>query len=457
MQQNIKIVLQRFPSAPFFLALSGIALLAGVAIAEERWPYLLILALAPLLWYFPVQTTVGLFALLIPFEGITQLPGGTTVVWIVGLLAGATLVAVGLLNNRIVKPPRSAISWALFLFWGSISVLWAVEPSGALRQLATSGALIIFYFVAASFRITENEFAWVVRLAIFGGSLAAIFAVYEFSTGINWATGSGSSLVERGSLIVGETEVNPDFFGLKLIIPISLALAAFIAASTWWGRIVSFCALAATVLALLLTMSRSALVSLVVLVVVFLVRLRLYRRLLPVILLGSGLLAAMPATFFRRIQEAGETGGAGRLDIWKAGLEMFKHYPLVGTGLGNFIIVYQQYAGYSPKFHGFARSPHNTYLDVLVELGILGFVLFLMSIVTQVREVSRSRKNDLGSKVWIVAGEAAFYSLLVYGFFVDMIWDKSFWLAGIFLAFSIMVQQRATTDQSPASAASSTA
>jgi O-antigen ligase len=455
MQPNFQIVLRRFPSAPLFLVLTVIALFAGVAIAEEAWPYLLMLALAPLIWYFPVQTTVGLFAFLVPFEGVTQLPGGTTVIRLVGLLAGGTLVAVGFLDNRILKPPGIAIWWALFLFWSGISVFWAVEPSGALRQLATSGALIIFYLVAVSFRITEHEFAWVVRLAILGGCLAAMFAVYEYSAGINWATGSGSSLVERGSLIVGETEVNPDYFGLRLILPIALAVAAFLTARGWLGRLVSFCALAITVLALLLTMSRAALLSLVVLIIVFLVRLRLYRRLLPVIVLGSLLLAAMPATFFQRIQEAGKTGGAGRLDIWEAGLEMFKHYPLVGTGLGNFLVVYPQYAGFSPKFHGFVRSPHNTYLNVLVDLGILGLVLFLIAIVTQIREASDSRKRSQDSRVWVVAGEASFYSLLLYAFFVDLIWDKSFWLAGIFLAFAIMVQKR-TIDQ-PLSPASSTA
>ena len=456
MQQNIKIVLQRFPSAPFLMLLTGVALIAGVAIAEERWPYLLVLALAPMLWYFPIPTTMGLFALLVPFEGVTQLPGGTTVIWIVGLLAGGTLVAVGLLDNRIVKPPRSAVYWALFLFWGSISVLWAVEPSDALRQLATSAALIVFYLVAVSFRITEDEFKWMVRLAILGGCLAAAFAVYEYSVGINWAQRSAQGLVERGSLIVGETEVNPDSFGLKLIIPISLAVAAFLAARTWWGRLLSFCVLAITVLALLLTMSRTALLSLVVLIIVFLVRLRLYRRLLPVVALASLLLAAMPATFFQRIQEAADTGGAGRLDIWKAGLEMFKHYPLVGAGLGNFVVVYKQYAGFSPKFHGFLRSPHNIYLDILVELGILGFVLFLIAIVAQVRDVSESIKRSPVSKMWVVSGEAALYSLLVYGFFVDLIWDKSFWLAGIFLAFAIMLLQRRADHPLHASPAGST-
>lgn len=456
MQQTLQIVLRRFPSAPFILVLTVVALLAGVAIAEDEWAYLLILAIAPLLWYFPIQTSVGLFALMIPFEGITQLAGGTTVVRIVGLLAGGTLVAVGLLDNRIVKPPRSAIYWALFLFWGSISVLWAVDPKSALRQLATSASLIIFYLVAVSFRITEEEFKWVVRLTILGGCLAAAFAVYEYSAGINWAQGSGARLVERGSLIVGETEVNPDFFGLKLLVPISLAIAAFLAARSWLGRLIFLSALGIIVLALLLTMSRSALLSLLAMIVVFLVRLRLYRRLLPVVLLGAALLAAMPATFFQRIRESTETGGAGRTDIWRAGLEIFKHYPWVGAGLGNFIIVYQDFAGYSPKFHGLMRSSHNMYLNVLVDLGILGLILFLTAIVTEVRDISRSTKHSQGSKVWVVAGEAALYSLLVYGFFVDLAWDKSFWLAGMFLAFATMLLQRTADHPLHASPASST-
>jgi O-antigen ligase len=456
MQQNIKLALQRFPSAPLLIVLTGVALIAGVAIAEQQWPYLIVLALAPLLWYFPIQTTMGLYVLLMPFEGITQLPGGTTVIWMVGLLAGGTLVAVGLLDNRVVKPPRTGVWWALFFFWSSISVLWSVEPSGALHQLATTAALIIFYLVAVSFRMTENEVKWVVRLAILGGCFAAMFAVYEYSAGINWAQGSGARLVERGSLIVGETEVNPDLFGLKLIIPISLAVAAFLAARSWWGKLMSFSALAMIVLALLLTMARSALLSLLVMIVVFFVRLRLYRRLVPVALLAAALLAAMPATFFQRIREATETGGAGRTDIWKVGFEMFKHYPLFGTGLGNFVIVYQQYAGFSPKFHGFMRGAHNTYLNILVELGILGLALFLIAIVMQVKDISQSIKRSHGSKLWLVAGEAALYSLLVYGFFVDLIWDKAFWLAGILLAFAIMRLQRTAADPLSSSASDST-
>ncbi|HXX13333.1 MAG TPA: O-antigen ligase family protein [Candidatus Eremiobacteraceae bacterium] len=454
MHQISQVGLRRFPSALLPLGLSLAGVLAGVAIAQGWWAYLLMFTLAPFFWYFPVQTALGLFAFSIPFEGLSQLGGGTTAVWVLGLLAGGTLVAIGLLDDRLVRPPRTAIYWAFFLLWVGLSVLWAVEPKGALRQLATAAALVMFYFMAVSFRIAEKEFEWVTRLAIVGGCLAGMLALYQYSAGIAWETGMGASMVSRASLTVGENQVNPDFFGFKLIIPVSFALAAFLSARTRLGRFLSFCALGITVLALLLTMSRAAVLSLGVLLVVFFVRLRLYRRLMPVVLLAAILLASMPATFYRRIQEAGETGGAGRLDIWEAGLEMFKHYPLFGTGLGNFPIVYQQYAGFSRKFHGFTRSPHNIYLSILVDVGILGLGLFVMAVVRQARDVSQFRKNTGPPTVWVVAGEAAFYSLLVYGFFVDLIWDKAFWLAGIFLAFAIAVQAHKADVLTQASASS---
>ena len=102
------------------------------------------------------------------------------------------------------------------------------------------------------------------------------------------------------------------------------------------------------------------------------------------------------------------------------------------------------------------RAPHNMYLNILVDLGLLGLAVFLSAIVAQVRDVRQSTKHSQGSKVWVVAGEASLYGLLVNGLFVDLAWDKSFWLAGIFLAFAIMLLRRTANDPLHASPAGST-
>ncbi len=37
--------------------------------------------------------------------------------------------------------------------------------------------------------------------------------------------------------------------------------------------------------------------------------------------------------------------GAGRFDIWLVGWTAMKHYALMGAGLSNFPVVYNDYAG----------------------------------------------------------------------------------------------------------------
>ena len=432
---NLQVGLARSQPA-FWFALIIMAILAGTVIGHGQWLYVSALALIPLLWFWPIRTAFGMFVLLVPFEGLTKLGGGTTLVLIAGLLAGGTLAAIGILGGRLDRPPRTALWWLLLLFWGIASVLWAVEPLGTLHQLLTAAALIIFYVVAASFRIGKDEFECIVRLTILGGCLAAIFVSYEFYSGIRWAAGA------RAAMTMGDTQVNPDNLGLRFILPISLAAALFLSARTRLTKLLTLCAFLLTVFGLLLTMSLAGLLALTVLIIVFLRRLRIDRRFVAVALLAAGLLVAMPSTFFKRFGEAQATGGAGRLDIWTAGLGLAEHHPIVGTGLGNFPIVYSQYAGDAPKFRGFNRSPHNVYLLVWAELGIVGFALFAMVVKTQFTVISDSRKRSTGPQMLLVACEAAFSSLLVYGFFTDALWDKTFWLSWIFLAFAITVQKQ---------------
>ncbi len=269
MQQDSIAVLVRSESLAFWCVLVFTAILVGAGIGYGRWPLIAALAFLPLFWFRPVQTAVGLYALIVPFEGLTRIGGDTTVVWFVGLLAGGTLLAIGISGRRLCRPPHAALWWSLLLFWGVASTLWAVEPARTLLILPTTASLVIFYLVAVSFRISENEFEWIARLAILGGCLTAAFIAYEFSSGVNWATGAGASLLQRGTLIMGETEVNPDFVGLKLIIPIALSVSSFLSARSRFVRAVSLCALALTVFGLLLTMSRAAFVALIVLMLVF--------------------------------------------------------------------------------------------------------------------------------------------------------------------------------------------
>ena len=50
---------------------------------------------------------------------------------------------------------------------------------------------------------------------------------------------------------------------------------------------------------------------------------------------------------------------------------MFLKRPVLGWGLGTFPVVYPQFRSFSTNF--FVNQAHNDYLQLLVEMGLLGF------------------------------------------------------------------------------------
>jgi hypothetical protein len=109
-----------------------LAALFGWALAEEAWiglAFLIVVGLVPIFVRWPVVSTFGVYALLVPFESaVFPELGGSTVLKPIGALAGAVLLAIGLIERRLGRPPRSALWWGLFVVWAALSAAWALDP-----------------------------------------------------------------------------------------------------------------------------------------------------------------------------------------------------------------------------------------------------------------------------------------------------------------------------------------
>jgi O-antigen ligase len=66
--------------------------------------------------------------------------------------------------------------------------------------------------------------------------------------------------------------------------------------------------------------------------------------------------------------------------INRDGLRMFLKRPVFGWGLGTFPVVYPQFRTFYTNF--FVNEAHNDYLQLLVEMGLLGFATMLWFLVT---------------------------------------------------------------------------
>jgi O-antigen ligase len=66
--------------------------------------------------------------------------------------------------------------------------------------------------------------------------------------------------------------------------------------------------------------------------------------------------------------------------INRDGLRMFLKKPILGWGLGTFPVVYPQFRTFYTNF--FINQAHNDYLQLLVEMGLLGFATMIWFLVT---------------------------------------------------------------------------
>lgn len=91
---------------------------------------------------------------------------------------------------------------------------------------------------------------------------------------------------------------------------------------------------------------------------------------------------------FRSYERFGVTGLlSGRDYLTKAGLEVFKQFPILG--IGNSSLLERQYVG---DITGSYNIAHNGYVMILLRFGIIGFVVFISFCVNSVRTILHAEK-----------------------------------------------------------------
>lgn len=140
---------------------------------------------------------------------------------------------------------------------------------------------------------------------------------------------------------------------------------------------------------------------------------------------------------------------SGRTEIWTYGLNMVKDYPF-GAGPNGFknlarfympedALTYQPSRGYG------MRGAHNTYLQLLVEQGILGLLIFLLICAQTFRLLYKGLKyagNNLFWKYNFLALGISFMSSVFGGLFTARVYYEYFWwqIAIIIVAYSFVIK-----------------
>jgi O-antigen ligase len=411
-----------------------LAPLFGWALAAENLIVLIVLgmiSLIPLVIRWPIVSTFGLYAFLVPFDSVAGLSGGVTITLLVGLLAGGAMLTAGIVERRLGRPPWAALWWGLYVMWAIVSAAWAIKPALTLGSLRTLLSVYLLYLIAVSIRPSRKELYFVCLLAVGGGIVAAsagyLFGVEESARGA----------VSRGTLVVGEQAANPNSLGAVLILPLALAVGGFVALRGPLRKLIAAGAIGIIGIGVYITSSRGALLAIVLAMLVFAYRNRVkWQVLIPIVLLVV-VAVALPDVFFTRagkVVSGEDTTGASRTQIWSAGLAALDHVGVFGVGFMNYPEIYSFSNVYSPGV--WAKAAHNSYLGTWVELGIVGLVLMLTAIAGPFVAMRGIGRNSTAGVV-LSAVEAGAIGVMTGAFFADRLVSKAFWLVWILLTWAI--------------------
>ena len=96
-----------------------------------------------------------------------------------------------------------------------------------------------------------------------------------------------------------------------------------------------------------------------------------------------------------------ELSGGMRLSIDRDSLRMFRQKPVLGWGLETFPVVYPGFRSFYTNF--FVNEAHNDYLQLLVEMGLVGFGIMLWFLIVVYRNAIPKIKNWTSSVSGAVA------------------------------------------------------
>jgi O-antigen ligase len=144
---------------------------------------------------------------------------------------------------------------------------------------------------------------------------------------------------------------------------------------------------------------------------------------------------------------------SGRTAIWKYGLEIAKDHPF-GAGPNSFKRLAKFYMPpemltIDPVTQEGQRSAHNTYLQVLVEQGFIGLILFMLicahTLMLLFRCLKALKNKNLVDQFWkyaMVALGLSFLSILFGGLFASRVYYEFFWwqIALSVLSYSFIIK-----------------
>ena len=312
-----------------------------------------------------------LFIFVVPTEKIVLIPGLGSLARVVGASAMLIWILSISLGERFhtIKPFHTI--FFIFILWNAASFFWSADIAATLERIITWVQLGLLVVLIWDLLDNKTLTDYGMQAYVLGAMSGACGIIYNFLGSTEFVYGRYSA--------AGQHSVN-----IGLILALGIPLAWYLILQNTQNstvarslRLLNAMYIPIACIGIALTGSRGAMVASLPAILFIIPTLRtlpLWAKLFSALIAAGGVYAGyllVPKASLERLGTAYTelTGGGnltGRTQIWKDAYSHFLDNPILGVGSNAYKAVSE-----------YGLVAHNSFLSVLVETGIIGFLLFL--------------------------------------------------------------------------------
>lgn len=430
---------------------AGLGMPQNLLIGAALSPFLLILIYARPHWpvtIYVVLVYADLLSILVKYHDFPPL----------ARFAGAIMLSAVLGYRLVFRRERlradTVTPWLLaYGLVVALGLFYARDPGLVMPNVVEFIRNFLTYLIIVNALTNTHRLKATLWAVLVMGTFLSLLSIYQIATG-HTDTDFGGLAQYRVSEITSDTDAarpggtlgDANYYGQSLLILVPLGFYFAFTAKRVLGRLAGVFCLLVLVGGVVFTYSRGDAVALGAMLLAALI----YKRPRPIFLIGLLLAAAvavpvLPANYVARLGTivGTATGGQqavlteesirGRAGAVQAAISMFADHPLLGVGRENYPLYQLQYLkGTALALHAKAIPPHDLYLEIATETGIVGLAVvggMLLVVFGALREAYRRflalkapREAELA--VWMGIGLFGYLvsSLFLHGAFLYMLW-----------------------------------
>lgn len=336
-------------------------------------------------------------------------------------------------DDPLIVAGHEIVPYIYFLLM-MIQTATSIIPMGSIRDLLIhTGGFMYLIFMINEIKTEEQLHGVIVAVSV-AATIVAVYGIYQYFGAVDVKEGwvdsySNSPIRARAYSLFG----NPNIFAEYLVMAIPLTVGIFWSTKRDGVRLLFLAMFLFQMAALVMTMSRGGWLGIAVAAFVFICLVRKELLLLAIPLMGAAVFV-VPANIVNRfmtIFNFADSSTSYRFKIWEITETIIRNNFLVGLGLGYrpFKIIYEQYMRDMGVFHA-----HNAFLQIFSEMGVIGFVLFVIFMVSIFVNLARYplKSENRYIKIMGAAVASSIAGMLFHGIFENIFYmtkiTTTFWL-----------------------------